>query len=270
LAVTLIDGTVSVAPGGGVINGYWYRNTELTTVTLPPLSFARTDSVVLRLNKATRAVSVVSLIGSSSTPPILTRNSDVWELRLANLSIAANSTTPGSIADTRQDAEQCGIIAPALKEAPNDGKQYARQNQDWAKIAPPETFATAAQGAKADTAVQPGNLAEVATSGKYADLQNKPTIPQAPVNADWNATSGLAQIQNKPTIPQAPVNADWNATSGLAQIQNKPTVIPDAPNDGKKYIRKNGAWVETDIVMTESAFTTSPPNVPDGTAIDLI
>ena len=53
---------------------------------------------------------------------------------------------------------------------------------------------------------------------------NKPTIPAAPVNADWNATSGLAQILNKPTIPAAQVNADWNAASGAAQILNKPTI----------------------------------------------
>lgn len=38
-------------------------------------------------------------------------------------------------------------------------------------------YATAAQGTKADSAVQPGSLATVATSGSYNDLSNKPTIP---------------------------------------------------------------------------------------------
>ena len=38
-------------------------------------------------------------------------------------------------------------------------------------------FATATQGAKADTAVQPADLATVATSGSYNDLSDKPTIP---------------------------------------------------------------------------------------------
>ena len=45
------------------------------------------------------------------------------------------------------------------------------------------------------------DLASVATSGSYNDLSNKPTIPAAQVNADWNATSGVARILNKPTIP---------------------------------------------------------------------
>lgn len=44
-------------------------------------------------------------------------------------------------------------------------------------------------------------LADVATSGSYNDLSNKPTIPSAQVNADWNASSGVAEILNKPTIP---------------------------------------------------------------------
>jgi len=40
-----------------------------------------------------------------------------------------------------------------------------------------DEFATASQGAKADTAVQPADLATVATTGNYNDLSNKPTIP---------------------------------------------------------------------------------------------
>lgn len=44
-------------------------------------------------------------------------------------------------------------------------------------------------------------LATVATTGSYNDLSNKPTIPAAQVNSDWNASSGVAEILNKPTIP---------------------------------------------------------------------
>ena len=73
-------------------------------------------------------------------------------------------------------------------------------------------------------------------------IKNKPTIPAAQVNADWNANSGVAEILNKPslatvatsgsytdltntpTIPAAQVNSDWNASSGVAEILNKPTL----------------------------------------------
>lgn len=45
---------------------------------------------------------------------------------------------------------------------------------------PEGDYATGAQGALADTAVQPGDLATVATSGAYGDLTGTPTIPAAP------------------------------------------------------------------------------------------
>ena len=58
-------------------------------------------------------------------------------------------------------------------------------------------------------------------------IQNKPTIPAAQVNADWNATEGVAEILNKPTIPAAQVQSDWSQSDSEAVdfIKNKP-VIP--------------------------------------------
>ena len=93
-------------------------------------------------------------------------------------------------------------------------------------------------------------------------IKNKPTIPAAQVQTDWNANSGMAQIlnkpslatvatsgsypdlhnrpslkavatsgdyndlSNKPTIPAAQVQSDWNEadTSSKAYIANKPTI----------------------------------------------
>jgi len=40
----------------------------------------------------------------------------------------------------------------------------------------------------------------VATSGAYADLTGKPTIPAAQVQADWNASTAPAAILNKPAL----------------------------------------------------------------------
>ena len=37
--------------------------------------------------------------------------------------------------------------------------------------------------------------------GNYNTLTNKPTIPAAQVNSDWNASGGVAVILNKPTVP---------------------------------------------------------------------
>lgn len=44
--------------------------------------------------------------------------------------------------------------------------------------------------------------------------------------SDWTETDteSRAYIKNKPSIPASQVNADWNATSGVAEILNKPTL----------------------------------------------
>lgn len=77
-------------------------------------------------------------------------------------------------------------------------------------------FATAVQGGKADSAVQPGDLADVATSGSYNDLDNKPTIPAAQVQADWGQsnTGSVDYIKNKPVVPKfAAVSGNVNGGS---------------------------------------------------------
>ena len=50
-------------------------------------------------------------------------------------------------------------------------------------------YATAAQGTKADTAIQPSDLATVATSGSYTDLNNQPTIGNATLTIQKNGTT---------------------------------------------------------------------------------
>ena len=88
-------------------------------------------------------------------------------------------------------------------------------------------------------------------SGNYNDLTNKPTIPAAQVNSDWNASSGVAQILNKPTIPTK--TSDLNNDSGFITSSSLPTKTSDLINDGSD---STAAYLETD----ETAYrTTSIP-----------
>ena len=65
-----------------------------------------------------------------------------------------------------------------------------------------------------------------------SDLQNDSgyitasDVPAAQEQANWNESdsSDPAYIKNKPSIPAAQVNSDWNASSGVAEILNKPTI----------------------------------------------
>jgi hypothetical protein len=79
--------------------------------------------------------------------------------------------------------------------------------------------------------VDSDSLAKVATSGSYNDLSNKPTIPAAQVNADWNATSGKAQILNKPIIPAAVTES---TVSGWGFTKNNGTVTKVKVNGVEK------------------------------------
>ena len=90
-------------------------------------------------------------------------------------------------------------------------------------------FATAAQGALADTAVQPGNLATVATTGAYSDLSGTPTIPAAQVNSDWNASSGVAEILNKPTLATVATSGAYSDLTGTPTIPAAPVVPATMP-----------------------------------------
>lgn len=119
-------------------------------------------------------------------------------------------------------------------------------------------YATSAQGEKADTAVQPGDLATVATTGSYNDLLNKPTIPAAQVNSDWDAVSGVAQILNKPSLSTVATSGDYD------DLLNKPT-IPTV-NNATLTIQKNGTTVNTFTANASSNVTaniTVPTKISD-------
>ena len=61
-------------------------------------------------------------------------------------------------------------------------------------------------------------LATVANTGSYTDLINKPTIPNAQVNSDWNAVSGIAQILNKPTLATVATSGSYNDLSSTPSL----------------------------------------------------
>ena len=123
----------------------------------------------------------------------------------------------------------------------------------------------------------------VSDPNSFAYIKNKPTIPAAQVNSDWNANSGVAEILNKPTIPTKtsqldndsgfltsesdPVFSasaaatitsqditDWNNKSDFSgnydDLTNKPTIptkTSDLTNDGAD---NTSVYVEADELAT--------------------
>lgn len=95
---------------------------------------------------------------------------------------------------------------------------------------PTATQLTEELGNKANSA----DLAEVARSGSYNDLTDKPTIPAAQVQSDWNESDTIskAYIKNKPTIPTVPTDVSaFNNDAGyitaldVADKQDKMPIV---------------------------------------------
>lgn len=107
------------------------------------------------------------------------------------------------------------------------------------------------------TYVETDELATVATSGSYNDLSNKPTIPAAQVNSDWNSTGGVSQILNKPTLATVATSGSYN------DLSNKPT-IPTV-NNATLTIQKNGTNVQT-FTANQSTNATANITVPTKTS----
>lgn len=74
------------------------------------------------------------------------------------------------------------------------------------------------------TKANSSSLSTVATTGSYNDLTNKPTIPAAQVNSDWNASSGVAQILNKPTLATVATSGSYNDLTDKPVIPSGVTV----------------------------------------------
>jgi len=68
------------------------------------------------------------------------------------------------------------------------------------------------------------SLSTVATSGSYADLSGKPTIPPGQVNSDWGASSGLSQILNKPSLATVATSGSYSDLSGKPTVPSSITV----------------------------------------------
>ena len=70
--------------------------------------------------------------------------------------------------------------------------------------------------------VVPTNVSAFNNDAGYITLSDVPAQSQA----DWNQTDNtqVDYIKNKPSIPSAQVNSDWNAVSGVSQILNKPSL----------------------------------------------
>lgn len=128
LAVAPASGMqITLKTGGAVLirtdatsagpRGYLYSNTAAQTLTCNVADgvAGRIDAVVLRWSRTARSVTAAIVTGTPAatpTAPAPKRTADIWELCLAQISVAAGTTeiTAAQITDTRE-TELCGIAS---------------------------------------------------------------------------------------------------------------------------------------------------------------
>lgn len=137
LQVTTNDNmTISVSKGQANIEGYTYENTESLTLNINDSdnTLSRIDSVIIRLDLSNRQITTQILQGSTATEPSqpsIIRSGNIYDLRLANISVPAGATriTGDMITDTRFTTD-CGNVTQAVLSLDTDNI-FAQYQAAW-------------------------------------------------------------------------------------------------------------------------------------------
>ena len=105
LEVSAVSGGLSVSAGTAVINGYWYKLDAAKILAVSSGTSEHTDTVVLRLNLGSEARNITVAYKSGTS---LTASGDIYEIALAQVTVAANSTTAKAVADKRTASKVMG------------------------------------------------------------------------------------------------------------------------------------------------------------------
>lgn len=111
------DMTVTIKSGKAWINGYYVNNDSdyIRTLDIADGVLKRIDKIVLQLNLLNREILIVvkkGALASSPVAPNLQRDTDIYELGLADVVIdnGAISISQSNITDLRLNNEYCGIV----------------------------------------------------------------------------------------------------------------------------------------------------------------
>ncbi|ABS39607.1 hypothetical protein [Clostridium botulinum] len=138
LQVVAVDGDmrIRIKKGYGYILGRDFENTDDYIFKLDPADgvLSRIDRVVLRLDYLDRKIKPIlkkGNYGSSPIAPALQRNSDAYEIALADVYVKNGviSIIQSNITDLRLNKEFCGIVHGVIQQA--DTTEIFRQFQAW-------------------------------------------------------------------------------------------------------------------------------------------
>lgn len=130
---------VTVSSGYANLDGipaYWPDDNVITIDTASGI-YPRIDTIVLRRDNTNRAVSIEYVKGTASGSPqpvAPTRDSDIFELVLAQILVGTGVTeiTTADITDTRMDSDLCGWVAATVDQI--DFDQIKAQFDAWQAV----------------------------------------------------------------------------------------------------------------------------------------
>lgn len=130
--------SVKVSKGGCHIEGALAYNDNAITLSLEAANstLRRIDRIVARFNTSTnvRSIMVYVKTGTNAANPVapaLQRESNFWELGLADITIPAGATSisASNILDTRMDDSLCGRVLPAIPYVTQLGALYQQYQE---------------------------------------------------------------------------------------------------------------------------------------------
>lgn len=136
LATTPVAMSVKVAPGTGWIKGHYLtvpdNMDEVIAVPVANPSLPRIDSIIMALDNTDRMMKLYVRSGTAAASPTavaLQRDADIWELELAQITVAAGAgnITQQDIRDMRTDPDRCGIVTGLIDQFDVSGFLTAAQ-----------------------------------------------------------------------------------------------------------------------------------------------
>lgn len=129
--------SLKIQPGKCFINGYFglvEDGGEAITIETADSNYNRIDRIVARWDLELRKIIPFVLKGtpaSNPAAPSLTRNSNIYEIALADVAVKANATTitQANITDRRLDTSLCGIVTGVIQQL--DTTTLFNQYQTW-------------------------------------------------------------------------------------------------------------------------------------------
>lgn len=204
LAVSPRSGmSVQVGTGRMFIDSRWLQNDAAYNVTIQAAhaTLNRKDIIVARLDYSGRAIGIIAKTGTAAASPVapgIARNSEYYEMELAEIYVSAGATaiTAANITDKRANTSVCGYVTGLVDQIETSG-MWAQLQADF------ETWFAGIRGQlDGDTA---GNLQNQITALSGAVSANTSNISTNTANISDN-TAAINTLTGSTTLSGVDLN----------------------------------------------------------------